>query len=215
MPGVDVPVIAIVIAGAVGGLIGPMLVVIARRFLRSERRLGWRTSTAAAVATGGAFVVVTAAIGFRPALFAYGVFVVAAIIISIVDLAERRIPNYVVLPASGAVLVLLAASALLDGEWSRVLGAAIGAAALFGLYFALALISPRGMGMGDVKLALLVGAVTGYLGLSGWLIGMLAGFVIGAVVSLIGLLIGRATRSTLIPFGPSMVAGALLAIALS
>ena len=57
--------------------------------------------------------------------------------------------------------------------------------------------------------------MTGYLGLSSWLIGMLAGFVIGAVISLIGLLIGRATRSTLIPFGPSMVAGALLAIALS
>ncbi|MCY7324997.1 MAG: A24 family peptidase [Microbacteriaceae bacterium] len=132
-----------------------------------------------------------------------------------VDLAERRIPNVVALPASGAVFVLRAASALLDGEWPRVLGAVIGAAVLFALYVVLAFISPRGMGMGDVNLAILVGAVTGYLGLSSWLIGMLAGFVIGAVISLIGLLIGRATRSTLIPFGPSMVAGALLAIALS
>ena len=134
----DVPVIAVVIAGAVGGVIGPVLATIAWRFLRSERPFSWRTSAAAAVATGVASVVITAAIGFRPPLLAYVVFVVATIII----------PKVVVLPASGAVLVLLAASALLDGEWPRVLGAVIDAAVLFALYVVLAFISPRGMGMG-------------------------------------------------------------------
>jgi leader peptidase (prepilin peptidase)/N-methyltransferase len=214
MTDADVPIVVVVIAGGVGFAIGPVLVVIATRLCRSEPTVGWRLRAVVALATAGAFVIVTTAIGLHPALLGYLVFVAAAIIVSVVDLAEKRIPNLVVLPASGGVFALLAASALLDGDWSPVLSAVIGAAALFGLYFVLALISPRGMGMGDVKLALLVGAVTGYLGLSSWLIGMLAGFVIGAVISLIGLFIGRVTRSTLIPFGPSMIAGALLAIAL-
>jgi len=211
----DVPVLAVVLAGVVGGAISPALVIIARWFLRSEHRLGGRVFAVAAVATPVAAAIVTAAIGMRPALWAYGVFVCAAVIISIVDVAERRIPNLLVLPASGVVIVLLATSGLLDDEWPQALGAIVGSASLFLLYAALALMSPHGMGMGDVKLAILVGAVTGYLGLSSWLVGMLAGVIIGAIVSLIAVLMNRATRSTLIPFGPSMLAGALVAIALS
>lgn len=81
--------------------------------------------------------------------------------------------------------------------------------------FALALISPKAFGLGDVRL----GAVlAGYLGFRSWplvYVGLFAGFVLGAVIA-VGLLVTRrATRTTAIPFGPMLVLGALLVLALN
>jgi leader peptidase (prepilin peptidase) / N-methyltransferase len=68
------------------------------------------------------------------------------------------------------------------------------------------------MGFGDVRLAGLVGGVLGYLSWSAWAIGAFAGFVLGAVVGLGLIAAGRGGRRTAVPFGPFMVAGALLAV---
>jgi leader peptidase (prepilin peptidase)/N-methyltransferase len=83
---------------------------------------------------------------------------------------------------------------------------------LFGFFFTLAFIYPAGMGFGDVRLAGLVGGVLGYLSWSYWVIGSFAGFFLGAVVGIGLIAVRRGGRRTAVPFGPFMVAGALLAL---
>ena len=96
----------------------------------------------------------------------------------------------------------------------RLLWALAGGAAMFAVYFVLALISPSSMGMGDVKLALVIGLLAGWFGLSPWLVALLAAFVIGGLVSLVALALKRVTLRGSVPFGPSMLAGALVAVML-
>jgi leader peptidase (prepilin peptidase)/N-methyltransferase len=112
--------------------------------------------------------------------------------------------------AVGAVLLLVAAA--VGEEWPALLRAVLGAVVLFVSFLILALISPRGLGMGDVKLAGLVGLYLGWLGWSVLVLGAAAGFVVQAVLALI-LLAGRriGLRGEL-PFGPAMLLGAALAI---
>ena len=90
--------------------------------------------------------------------------VVVGAALSWIDLTQHRLPNLLVLPSIAASVPLLLVAAALDGDVSRWLTALAGGAVLFVLYLALALVSPRGMGMGDVKLAALVGLFSGYLG---------------------------------------------------
>ena len=100
----------------------------------------------------------------------------------------------------------------LTGEWVGLLWALAGGAGMFALYFVLALISPSGMGMGDVKFAAPLGLALGWFGWTVWLVGVFAGFVIGGVVGLVALLLRRVTLRGSIPFGPSMLAGAIAAL---
>lgn len=143
-----------------------------------------------------------------------GLAVVAAAL-SWIDLTQRRLPNRLVLPGIAASVPLLLGAALLDGAVSRGLGALAGGVVLFALYLVLALVSPRGMGMGDVKLAALVGLFAGYLGWAALLVAAFAGFVAGGLAALVGIAAGRATRTTGIPFGPWMLAGLWVSVALT
>ena len=139
--------------------------------------------------------------------------VVVAVALSWIDLRERRLPNRIVLPAIAASVPLLLGAAVLDGDLARWLTALAGGAALFVLYLVLALVSPRGMGMGDVKLAALVGLFAGYLGWATLVVAAFAGFLVGGLAALVGIAAGMATRTTAIPFGPWMLVGLWLAVA--
>ena len=141
--------------------------------------------------------------------------VVVGAALSWIDLTQRRLPNRIVLPAVGSSVLLLLGAAVLDGDLSAWLTALAAGAALFVLYLVLALVSPRGMGMGDVKLAALVGLCAGYLGWATLVVAAFAGFLVGGVVGLIGIAAGRATRNTAIAFGPWMLVGLWLAVALT
>jgi leader peptidase (prepilin peptidase)/N-methyltransferase len=90
--------------------------------------------------------------------------------------------------------------------------AALGAVVLFVVFFLLVLISPRSIGMGDAKLAALLGLYLGWLGTSVLVLGIAAGFVVQALLAL-GLLATRriGLRGEL-PFGPAMLLGAALVI---
>ena len=140
-------------------------------------------------------------------LFAYLGLVALGAALAWIDLTQRRLPNRLVLPGIAASVPLLLVAALLDGDLSLWLTALGGGAGLFALYLVLALVNPRGMGMGDVKLAALVGLYAGYLGVGTVLVAALAGFLVGGVVALA---VVRRMRS--IPFGPWMLVGLWIAV---
>ncbi|RZU66670.1 leader peptidase (prepilin peptidase)/N-methyltransferase [Microterricola gilva] len=214
-PGPEAASTFIIVAALLGALIGWALGPIAGRTLRPPREIGSRARWLMVLATAVLFALTVWLVGISPALPAFLVFAAAAVVLGAVDVIEKRLPDAVVLPALVATTLLLAITAAVTGDWASLLGAVLGAAALFALYFLLALISPGGIGMGDVKLAALVGLVLGSVGWAAWLGGALAGFVVGGVVSLLALLMRRVSLRGSLPFGPSMLAGAYLAILLS
>jgi leader peptidase (prepilin peptidase)/N-methyltransferase len=135
-----------------------------------------------------------------------------SVALAMIDLDTHTLPNKILLPAYPVAAVLLTAAALVAGEPGRVLTALIGAAALFGLYLALALISPGGMGLGDVKLAGLLGLYLGYLGWGPLIVGAFGAFLLGGVFGLILLATHKAKRRSGIPFGPWMLLAAWLGV---
>ncbi len=202
-------------AGVVGLALGVPLTMLAQRLLRSPRHLGWRVRIAAGVSLAVLFALVALRFVPSPELPAYLFLAAASVVLSIVDLVEKRLPNAVLLPAAAIVAVALLLAAAASGDWGAALSALLGAAALFGVYFALAIISPSGIGMGDVKLAAVIGLGLGYLGWGTWVVGLFAGFLVGGVISLAALALRKATLRSTIPFGPSMLVGAFIAIFLS
>jgi leader peptidase (prepilin peptidase) / N-methyltransferase len=162
--------------------------------------------------TSAVFVVLTIRIGFSAELPAYLYLGAIGVALALIDIDVKRLPNVIVLPSYIVSAVLLAAAALVEQEWTDLLRAGLGMAALYAFYFVLALVYPRGMGFGDVKLA---GVLGGYLGWLGWaevVSGGFLGFLFGGVVGGGLMLARRAGRRSMIPFGPFMLAGALVAI---
>jgi leader peptidase (prepilin peptidase)/N-methyltransferase len=122
--------------------------------------------------------------------------------VSAIDAAHRIIPNRIVVPA--AAIVLVANSALtLSPQW------AIGAFAAAGFLFAAALAYPAGMGMGDVKLALLMGAALGKTVSVALMLGMFAAMVPGVYLLARH---GKAARKMGVPFGPFLALGSVVAL---
>lgn len=152
------------------------------------------------------------ALGELAALPAFLYFAALGVALSVIDLDVRRLPDRLVLPSYPVLAVLLAGAAWWRDDWPALLRAVLGAAALFAFYFAVAFIHPAGMGFGDVKLAGLVGGVLAWLSWPTLAIGAFAGFLLGAIVGVALIAAGRAGRKTAVPFGPFMVAGALLAV---
>ncbi|NYV77806.1 prepilin peptidase, partial [Streptomyces sp. UH6] len=91
-------------------------------------------------------------------------------------------------------------------------GALLGAVALAGGFLVLHLISPAGMGFGDVKLALAIGAALGWYGWGVLLLGAFAGFLSGGLYGLGLVLLRRGGRRTEMPFGPFLLAGTFLGL---
>jgi leader peptidase (prepilin peptidase)/N-methyltransferase len=108
--------------------------------------------------------------------------------------------------------VLLTLAAALGGGWPHLAGAVGGAVVLFLFFLVLALVAPAGLGMGDVKLAGLLGLHLGWLGSGVLAAGAVAGFVVQAGVALVLLAVRRIGLKGEIPFGPALLAGAALAI---
>jgi leader peptidase (prepilin peptidase) / N-methyltransferase len=123
--------------------------------------------------------------------------------LSVYDIRHRRLPNALTLP--GAVVVL--AVAIWTG---RGLPALVGAAALMLVYLAVHVVMPRGLGAGDVKLALGVGALTGSFGVDAWVLAALAAPLLTASWAVVVAVVRRQASA---PHGPSMCVSALAAVA--
>lgn len=132
-----------------------------------------------------------------------------AVMLSLIDIRTHTLPNRYVLPAYGFAGTLLVASVLLAGNPGRLVPVVGGALALGALYWVLWAVYPAGMGFGDVKLAGVLGLYLGFLGWQHVLIGAAAGFVAGGLWGLALILSRRGTVKSRIPFGPSMIGGAM------
>lgn len=125
------------------------------------------------------------------------------------DAATHKLPNRVTYPLAGALAVLVGASALAGVPGAgRALawGAGLGAAFLL-----LALLAGGGLGLGDVKLSVILGAWAGWLAPTAPIILVIAAFLLGGITALVLMALGRAGRASRIAFGPFLVAGTLIA----
>jgi len=140
--------------------------------------------------------------GFSGEAFLASFFCVVLVVLSAIDLEHRIVPNRIVLPS--ALVVLVAQTALNPSpEWL------LGALGASGFLLVAALAYPAGMGMGDVKLALLLGAMLGKLVAVGLMVGMVAALVPSVVLLARH---GTAARKMGIPFAPFLALGALIAL---
>lgn len=146
------------------------------------------------------------------ALPAYLFFGAVGIALTAIDLDVKRLPNAIVYPTYVVLAALLTGASLLEGGVEPLLRAAIGAASLLAFFLMLVLAYPGGMGLGDVKLAGVIGAALGFLSYPAVVIGAFAAFLIGGLGGAALMVVRRSNRRTAVPFGPSMVAGALVAI---
>ncbi|TLS41939.1 prepilin peptidase [Streptomyces montanus] len=163
-----------------------------------------------ALATALVCAALAAATGTRPELGVWLLLAPLGVLLAVVDFTVQRLPDVLTLSLAGAALALLAVVAVVPehaGEW---LTALLGALALGGGYFVLFLINPQGMGFGDVKLALGLGAVLGWYGWGNVVLGTFAGFLFGGLYGMGLVVVRRAGRKTSIPFGPFLIAGAFV-----
>jgi len=173
----------------------------------SERRLSQRARTAVAVAGAVVVGLCFARFGLSGHAVVGSIFGVTLVYLAAFDLEHRLIPNRVVLPASA--IVLAAQIALYPSHAVEWLAAAVFTA---GFFFVTLLISPTGLGMGDVKLAFLLGAALGTAVVGAILVGTVAAAVFGGVLILRG---GAQARKTAFAFGPFLALGGIVALLLS
>ena len=140
-------------------------------------------------------------------------FIPLAVALAFIDVRHKRLPNVLTLRSAALVIVMLALAAFPD-NWSLWVRALEAGAALFMLYLLMNLLTGGAMGMGDVKLALAIGLLAGYLGWLHLIFATLIAFVTGGLLSIALLLTKRAGRRSTIPFGPFMLLGLIAVVPL-
>lgn len=135
-----------------------------------------------------------------------------SIVLALIDIDTFRLPNAIVYPAIATFGALLVAAALTSGDFGALTRALVGGISLAGFYGLLWFFWPGGMGLGDVKLAILLGLALGWVGWGALIVGAFAAFVCGGVFGGLLMLFGKAGRKTRIPFGPWMLLGAWIGI---
>jgi leader peptidase (prepilin peptidase)/N-methyltransferase len=148
--------------------------------------------------------------GWSPPLAAYSCLAIIGVVLSATDLATRRIPNQIVVPAYPITAALLAIACAPSGQWWPLARAGIATAGLAAFYLALGLAFPTGMGLGDIKWAGVLGAYLGWLSWSPVITGTLIAFLAAAVVVLAAGLVGRCQAT--LPMAPLMTLGAIVAV---
>jgi len=165
---------------------------------------GW----VAAVLTGaGVSALLAEAVGPSPLLPGYLLATVTGLLLAIIDLRCLRLPDRLV----GALAVTAGVpAAVLQPE--RIGRALLAAATVLVAYLVVALLPRGGLGLGDVKLAAVLGLILGFAGWPAVVAGVLAAHLINGPIAVFLLVTGRAGRQRALPFGPALLAGALLAL---
>lgn len=202
------------VIGLLGLILSPLAELLIARLLP---RVGPVPGVRARISTAAITVALCAAFAFRfgadPGLPAFLLLAVLGVQLARIDISLHLLPNPLVLSLLVGGLLFLLGATFGGQQWSSLVRALAGTAILFVIYLILSLISPAGLGMGDVKLAAPAGLYLGYLGWSQLLYGGLLGFILNGVMTVLVVRIERAERTSEVPHGPSMLASAV-AIAL-
>lgn len=195
--------------GLLGLILSPVAELLIAKLLP---RFGGLPTTRARMTTAMITGVLCTAFALRfgadPGLPAFILLAVLGVQLARIDIALHLLPNPLVLSLLLGGLICLLATVLAGSGWSDSIRAVAGATILFVIYLILGIISPAGMGMGDVKFAAPIGLYLGYLGWSHLLYGGLLGFILNGVVTLVVVRRNRAQRASEVPHGPSMLAAA-------
>jgi leader peptidase (prepilin peptidase)/N-methyltransferase len=187
-----------------------------RAWLRTWLRAGgWHRgqSLAAAGLTALIFEAWWLRFGLSPLLPALGYLGFIAVALAFIDARHRRLPDLLTLPSyPAAVLLLGLAAGLTSGGGTRLGYGLIGLAAALVLFAAQALLYPAGLGWGDVKLSGVLGLYLGWFGWRAVLAGLFGGYLLAAVAGIVLLASRRASRRSLLPFGPFLLAASVAAI---
>jgi leader peptidase (prepilin peptidase) / N-methyltransferase len=162
--------------------------------------------------TGAMFAITALRLGWTAELPAVLLFVAGGIALSGIDIDTMRLPRKLVFIVLALVGVALIVAAAVTGRWSSLAWAAGGSITAGLGFFAIRVAVPKGFGMGDVRLAFVLGAITGWYGPGRVVLGLFLGFLFGSVV---GIVVGAITgqlRKKKIPFGPMLAGGALFAV---
>ncbi|MCU1601049.1 MAG: prepilin signal peptidase PulO-like peptidase [Frankiales bacterium] len=163
-------------------------------------------------ATAALFVLMAWRFGAHAALAAFLYLAATGVVLAMIDIDTKRLPDAIVKPSWVVVAGLLTLAAATDGNWDQLGRAALGAAALGAFYFALWFAYPAGMGFGDVKLAPILGAALGWLSWGAVAVGAFTGFLLGGVFGIALIAMGRGGRKSKVPFGPFMLLGTLIGV---
>jgi leader peptidase (prepilin peptidase) / N-methyltransferase len=153
-----------------------------------------------------------ASAGLGWAIPAYLALAFICLTLAVIDASTRLLPNRITYPAFPVVLGLLLLASVGLGDLGRLGRGLLAAVAVGAFFLLLALISPRGMGLGDVKLAPTLGLALGWLSWGAVAFGIFAGFLLGGLAGLAAIALLGLTRKSLLPFGPWLVTGALLGV---
>ncbi|MFI2184949.1 prepilin peptidase [Streptomyces sioyaensis] len=167
-----------------------------------------------ATVTALACAALAAATGPRPELVAWLLMAPLAVLLTVVDRQVRRLPDALTLPLAVVGAGALGLASRLTGEtgaWRRAL---LGGLLLGACYLLLYAVNPRGIGLGDVKLAVGLGIALGWYGWRTLVTGGAAGVLSGALYGAGLLLFRRGARDTAMPLGPFMIFGAFCGLLL-
>lgn len=145
---------------------------------------------------------------------AYAYLAALTVVLTVIDIRTKTLPNVWTLTGYPILIALLALPAAIDGRWDDLGRALVGSAVTLIAFIVLAILTPRGMGMGDAKLA---GVLALPLAFESWMdlaIAMVGAFILSALVSIVLLALRRVNRQSLLPFGPYLMGATWLVIAL-
>jgi leader peptidase (prepilin peptidase)/N-methyltransferase len=162
--------------------------------------------------TAALFAAAGARFAGEAVLPSYLVFFAALVAVSAIDLEHFIVPKLVVYPALAVSVPGMVAAAAVGDEWSALRDAAAGGVLAWAVLFVIHLVSPQGMGFGDVRLAGLIGVHLGWLSVAHVLVGLFLAFLSAAVTGLGLVAAGRRTRKDKVPFGPFLALGAVVAV---
>jgi leader peptidase (prepilin peptidase)/N-methyltransferase len=152
-----------------------------------------------------------AELGTGPGVAALVYLGVVGVALAEIDLAVKRLPDRLTLPAYPALITLLAVAAAVDGDWTSLVRAGLGGLAAVAGYLLLGVVSRGQLGGGDIKLAGLIGLALGWLSWRTLWLGTFTGFSLAAVASTWLLAARKISMRGRISFGPFLLVGALLA----